>query len=57
MDMIIIAVFAVLFFVMAGVVTLVMKKSVLKIIGFALAGLAFGAMLGYLLAPVIISFW
>ncbi len=56
MDIYIIAISAILFFIIAIVVSLVMKKSALKILGFALGGGALGAASGYFLAPCIISF-
>ncbi len=56
MDMYIIAISAILFFIIAAAVSLVMKKSALKILGIALTGLVLGAASGYLLAPFIISF-
>ncbi len=56
MDMVIIAIAAVLFSIIAAVVALVKKKAVLKVLGFALAGLVLGGLAGYCLAPTIISY-
>ncbi len=57
MDIYINAFVAVLFSIISAVVALIMKKPILKVLGIALAGLVLGTVIGYALAPTILSFW
>jgi hypothetical protein len=56
MDMMITAVVAVLITIISTLIAVITKKSIMKIVFFAVIGLILGIPAGYLLAPFIISF-
>jgi hypothetical protein len=57
MDVIVMAVVAVLFTLIAVVIAMITRKKIRKILIYAFAGLIIGLPIGYFLAPFIISFF
>ena len=57
MDLMIIAVVAVLAAIISAVIAIIIKKSKWKILLFAVAGIIIGLPLGYLIAPFVLSFY
>ena len=56
MDAMVIGVIAILFAVIAAVIALIKRKKIGKILKYAFSGLIIGLLVGYFLAPTIISF-
>ena len=57
MDVIVAGVVAILFAVIAALIALLKKKKIGKILIFAFSGLIIGLLIGYVLAPTVVSFF
>jgi uncharacterized membrane protein YfcA len=56
MDLIVIAAVAILAGIVSAVIAIVRKKAIWKILRWGLSGIVVGSVLGYLVAPFVISF-
>ena len=56
MDLIVIAAVAILAGIVSAVIAIVRKKTIWKILCWGLSGIVVGSVLGYLIAPFVISF-
>jgi predicted PurR-regulated permease PerM len=56
MDVMVIAVVAVVIAIIAALIALIKRKKIGKILKYAISGLIIGLLVGYFLAPTIISF-
>ncbi len=57
MDAMVISFAAILFAVIAAVIALIKRKKIGKIFIFAISGLIIGLLIGYILAPTVVSFF